>query len=166
MNSIFKRRSIRKYQEKEVSEEQIKKLLEAAMCAPSASNVRPWHFIVVKDKITLDKLSQTHRYAYMVKDANVAIVVCGDYTLHSHKDYWILDCSAATENILLEVEELGLGAVWVAVYPREERIKYVKNIFNLPKNILPLCIVSIGYPDERFETKNRYDESRVHREKW
>jgi len=166
MNSIFRRRSIRRYKEQEVSDEQIKKLLEAAMSAPSAGNERPWHFIVVKDKITLDKLSQTHRNAAMIKNASAAIVVCGDLSLEVKKDMWVQDCSAATENILIEVEELGLGAVWVAVYPREERVKYVKDIFDLPKNIIPLCIIPVGYPDEKFEITNRYDEKRVHNEKW
>ncbi len=166
MNSIFKRRSIRKYTDKEITKEDIKKLLEAAMCAPSANNIRPWHFVVVRDKAMLEKLSKTHQYAYMVKDADVAIVVCGDYTLHSHKDYWALDCSAATENILIEVEELELGAVWVAVYPREVRINHVREILKLPENILPLCIVSIGHPAEKPEMKDRFDKTRVHFDKW
>lgn len=166
MNSIFTRRSIRQYSNQNVSDDDIKKLLEAAMCAPSANNVRPWHFVVVREKSVLEKLSQTHQYAYMVKNANVAIVVCGDFTLHSHKDYWTLDCSAATENILLEVEELKLGAVWVAVYPREARINHVRSVLKLPENILPLCIIPIGYPAEKPEKKNRFDESRIHREKW
>lgn len=166
MNSIFKRRSIRKYTNQEVSEDDVRKLLEAGMCAPSASNIRPWHFIVVRDKDMLEKLSKTHKYAYMVKNANIAIIVCGDYTLHTHKDYWILDCSAATENILIEATELNLGAVWVAVFPREERINYVRDLLKLPENIMPLCIVSIGHPAEKPDIPDRFDKSRIHFEKW
>lgn len=173
MNSILKRRSIRQYTDEFVSDEHVKKILEAAMSAPSARNARPWQFIVVRDKSTLKKLSETHINASMVKNANLAIVVCGDLSKQSHKDYWVLDCSAATENILIEVEELGLGAVWVAVYPREERIKHVRKVFDLPVDIVPLCIIPIGYPAEtpeprsiRGEPKNRYDELKVHIEKW
>jgi nitroreductase len=166
MNSIFKRRSIRQYTDEFVSDEHVNKILEAAMSAPSARNARPWHFIVARDKSTLEKLSNTHANASMIKNANAAIVVCGDLSKQSHKDYWVLDCSAATENILIEVEELGLGAVWVAVYPREERINHVIKVFNLPNNIIPLCIVPIGYPAETPEPKIRYDESKVHCEKW
>lgn len=166
MNSIFRRRSIRQYTNQNVSDEDLKKLLEAAMSAPSASNVRPWHFVVVRDKVMLEKLSKTHQYAYMVKKANVAIVVCGDNTLHSHKDYWILDCSAATENILIEVTELNLGAVWVAVFPRDVRINHVRELLKLPENIMPLCIIPIGYPAEKIEQIDRFDQSRIHVERW
>ncbi|MDI6766782.1 MAG: nitroreductase family protein [Bacteroidota bacterium] len=166
MNSIFKRRSIRQYTKQEVSEDDVKNLLEAAMCAPSASNVRPWHFVVVRDKAMLEKLSLTHQYAYMVKNASVAIVVCGDYTLHTHKDYWVLDCSAAAENILIEVTELNLGAVWVAVYPRETRIEHVRNVLKLPENIIPLCVIPMGYPAEKIEPINKLDQSRIHVERW
>lgn len=166
MNSIFKRRSIRQYTNQNVSDEDVRKLLEAAMCAPSASNVRPWHFIVVRDKSIMEELSLTHQYAAMVKNASVAIVVCGDYTLHSHKDYWTLDCSAATENILIEVTELNLGAVWVAVFPRETRIEHVRNLLKLPENIMPLCIIPIGHPAEKPDISKRFDESRIHFEEW
>ncbi|MBI4810295.1 MAG: nitroreductase family protein, partial [Ignavibacteriales bacterium] len=131
MNSIFRRRSIRQYTDQQVSDELIKQLLEAAMSAPSAGNERPWHFILVRDKSTLNKLSQTHRNASMIKNASLAIIVCADLNLEIKKDMWIQDCSAATENILIEVEELGLGAVWVGIYPREERVNYIKSIFNL-----------------------------------
>lgn len=166
MNSIFTRRSIRQYTNQNVSADDTKKLLKAAMFAPSANNARPWHFVVVRDKTTLENLSKTHQYSYMVKNASVAIVVCGDFTLQSHKDYWALDCSAATENILIEAEELKLGAVWVAVYPREARINHVRSVLKLPENILPLCIIPVGHPAEKLEKNKRFDESRIHNEKW
>ncbi|RCK77664.1 MAG: Nitroreductase family protein [Ignavibacteriae bacterium] len=166
MNPIFERRSIRRYTEKIVDDNQIKQLLKAGMCAPSARNARPWHFIVVKDKENLKMLSQTHQYAYMIKDASVAIVVCGDLRVQSYRDYWVLDCSAATENILLEAVQLGLGAVWVAVYPRDERIRYVRNVLSIPTDVIPLCIIPVGYPAETPEQKERYDDSKIHYEKW
>lgn len=166
MDPIFERRSIRRFTEKNVEDSKVMQLLKAAMFAPSARNARPWQFIVVRDKDKLKKLSETHQSAYMVKDASVAIVVCGDLRVQSYKDYWVLDCSAATENILLETVQLGLGAVWVAVYPREERIHHVKETLNIPEGIIPLCIVPIGYPAETPEPKERFDQSKIHYEKW
>lgn len=166
MDTIFLRRSIRKYTKQPVDDKQITQLLKAAMCAPTARGARPWEFIVVKNKLTLEKLSQTHQYAFMIKDASVAIVVCGNLSEQSYKDYWVMDCSAATQNILLEAVQIGLGAVWVAVYPKEERIRYVKGILNIPEYIMPLCIVPVGYPAETPEPKERYDESKIHHEKW
>lgn len=166
MNSILRRRSIRQYTGQKIQDEHIKKILEAAMSAPSAGNEQPWHFIVVKDAQTLERLSQTHRHASMIKQAAVAIVVCGDLNREIKKGMWVQDCSAATENILIEVEELNLAAVWVGVYPREDQVEYVKNLFNLPNPIIPLSIVSVGYPAECFEPTNRFDESRIHYEQW
>ena len=166
MNSIFKRRSIRKYTEQFVSDELVKKLLEAAMSAPSAGNERLWHFVVVRDKSILEKLSSISRNAYMIKDASVAFVVCADLNLEIKKGMWVQDCSAATENILIEVEDLNLGAVWVGVYPRDDRVATVKSTINLPINIIPLSIIPVGYPAEKFITPSRYDESRVHLDKW
>jgi len=136
------------------------------MSAPSAGNEQPWHFIVVKDTQMLERLSQTHRHASMIKQAAAAIVVCGDLNLEIKKGMWVQDCSASTENILIEVEELNLGAVWVGVYPHEDRIKHVQKLFDLPINIIPMSIVPIGYPAEKFDTYSRYDESRVHYEAW
>ena len=166
MNAIYSRRSIRRYTHDEVTELQITELLKAAMSAPSARNQRPWHFIIVRNKTTLQQLSRTHRYSDMVKDAQVAIVVCGDIHLQSYKDYWALDCSAASENILIAAEDIHLGSVWVAVYPREERIDHVRSVLSLPSNILPLCIIPIGHPAEKPEMVNRFDESRIHSEHW
>jgi nitroreductase len=166
MNSILRRRSIRQYTGQKIQAEHIKKILEAAMSAPSAGNEQPWHFIIVNDTQMLERLSQIHRHASMVKHAAAAIVVCGDLNLEIKKGMWVQDCSAATENILIEVEELNLGAVWVGVYPREDRIKHVQKLFDLPINVIPMSIVPIGYPAENFDTYSRYDESRVHYEAW
>jgi len=166
MNSILKRRSIRQYTNQEISDEIVGKLLEAAMSAPSAGNERLWHFVVVREKSILEKLSNTHRNAGMIKDAQVAIIVCADLNLEIKKGMWMQDCSAATENILIEVEENNLGAVWVGLYPREDRVEYVRRLFNLPDNIVPLSVVPVGYPAEKFDTPDRFDRSRVHYEKW
>jgi nitroreductase len=166
MNSIFRRHSVRDYTDKAVADVTIHNILKAAMCAPSAGNERPWHFIVVKDKATLQHLSATHRHASMIARASVAIVICGDLDLEIKKSMWIQDCSAATENILIEVEELMLGAVWVGIYPREDRIEYVKKVFSLPVNIIPFSIVPIGYPAVNTDCPDRFDPSRIHYDRW
>ena len=128
MNAILKRRSIRKYTQTEVPDELIKKLLEAGMSAPSAGNQRPWHFVVIKDKETLAKLADVSPYAKMTKDAAMAILVCGDLELEHHQGFWVQDCSAATENILIEVAEEQLGAVWLGIYPIKERVESIQKL--------------------------------------
>ena len=166
MDIIRKRRSIRQYTDQKVPDEIIKKLLEAAMCAPSAGNQQPWQFIVATEKELLKKISATHVNASMVERASIAILVCGDLNCETHKGYWMIDCAAATENILLEVVDNNLGAVWVGIYPREGRVKYLKNLFKLPENIVPFAIIAIGYPAEQKEPNNKFDEARVHYNRW
>lgn len=166
MNAIFRRRSIRKYTAQEVSDEHIKRLLEAGMNAPSAGNQQPWQFVVIKNKQMLQKLAEASQYAKMLPDAAVAILVCGDLTNARHEAFWVQDCSAATENILLEAEDTGLGAVWLGMYPREDRMVFLRTALNIPTQIVPFALIAIGYPAETKEPPNRYDESRVHHEQW
>lgn len=166
MNAIFQRRSIRKYTEQDISEELIEKLLSAAMSAPSAGNERPWHFIVVKDKARLAKISEVSPYAGMTKNARLAIVVCGDLTQERFKGFWVQDCSAATQNILLEVTDNNLGAVWLGIYPLQERIEYLQKLFSLPGHIIPFSVIPIGHPAQAPDAPDRYDGSRVHNEAW
>ena len=162
--TIFARRSIRKYTDKPVSEEAIETLLKAAMAAPSASNRKPWQFIVVTKRETLDSLAEAHRHGKMLFQAPLCIAVCGDLT--EMERYWVQDCSAATENMLLAATALGLGAVWLGVYPRDERIEAVRPILALPDHITPLNLVSIGHPAEEKRSRTQYDETRVHWERW
>lgn len=138
----------------------------AAMAAPSAGNQRPWHFIVVREKSTLARLSDSSPYAKCVKDAPLAIVVCGDILQEVHKGFWTQDCAAATQNMLIAVEEKGLGAVWVGIYPLQDRIAYIRHVFELPENIVPFSIIPVGYPDEKKEAKMRFDPTRIHSEHW
>ncbi len=166
MDVILSRRSIRKYTPDPVSDETVKELLKAAMSAPSAGNQQPWHFIVIRDRGTLVKITEIHPHAQMLKEAQVAIVVCGIENAERYPGYWIQDCSAATENILLAAHALGLGAVWLGVYPREERARGVKELLKIPDGIMPLSIISIGYPGEKKEPADRYREDRIHYEKW
>ena len=166
MKEILERRSIRKYSEEPVSDEDIEKLLKAAMAAPSAGNQQPWEFIVIKDKSVMNDITKVHPYSQMLKHAELAIVVCADLDKEKHHGYWPQDCAAATENILIEAQYLGLGAVWLGVYPREERVSGIKKLLNLPEKIMPLSIISIGYPAEKKEPADRYDPSRIHMNGW
>lgn len=164
IETIFARRSIRKYTAEPVAEQDIKTLLEAAMAAPSASNRRPWQFVVVTERETLDTLAEAHPHGKMLFDATLCISVCGDLT--EMERYWVQDCSAATENLLLAATALGLGAVWLGVYPRDQRVAAVRGVLSLPEHITPLNLVSIGHPAEEKEARTQYDAARVHRERW
>jgi len=161
---ILARRSVRRYTSQPVSEEEIATLLEAAMAAPSASNRQPWHFIVISRRETLDALAERHPYAKMLRQAPLAIVVCGDRTLS--ENFWVQDTSAATENLLLAAAGMGLGAVWLGVYPNAERVAVVRDLLGLPAHISPLCIVAVGRPAEHPPARTQYQPARVHREKW
>lgn len=167
MDTIFQRRSIRKYEEREVSDEIIKELLKAAMAAPSANNKQPWEFLVIKNKDQMKEIIEVDPEATPLKGASVAIVVCADTNIYSGKpDIWAQDCAAATQNILLAAHDKGLGAVWIGIYPMEQRTKDVQSVLTLPEEIIPVSIISIGYPAEKKEPANRYNESKVHFYTW
>lgn len=163
---VLSRRSCRVYTNQPVNEKQIQLLLSAAMCAPSAEDERPWHFIVVQDPALQQELSTISVYTHIVTKAPFVIVVCGDETLQKQQGCCVLDCAAATENILLEAVQIGLGAVWLGVYPIEGRIQKVRSILAVPKNIIPFSIVAAGYPAEHKTPVQRYDERRVHLQRW
>jgi nitroreductase len=166
MKAILTRRSIRKYTGEPVPEKMILELLEAAMSAPSAGNEQPWEFVVIDDRRILDEIPQVHPYAQMCRQAPVAILVCGDLKKEAHQGFWVQDCSAATENLLIAVNEKGLGAVWVGVYPREERVEAIRNLIKLPEHIVPLALIPIGYPAEKRPPSNRFDPARIHKNKY
>jgi nitroreductase len=166
MREIFERRSIRKYKEKEVEIEKIDKLLEAAAAAPSAGNEQPWHFVVIKDRESLDHLAEIHPYAKMLKEAPLAIAVCADLNKQKHQGFWVQDCSAATQNILLEAVSLELGAVWLGCHPAEAREKAVSEYLELPANFKTLSLIAVGYPAEEKGKTDRLSEDIVHYEKW
>ncbi|MBN1180680.1 MAG: nitroreductase family protein [Bacteroidales bacterium] len=165
--TIITRRSIRKYTHDEISKETIDKLLKAAMYAPSAVNKQPWHFIIIDNKSIFEKIMEVHPHAKMLNEAALAIIICGDTKLaHGDGIYWPVDCAAATENMLLAAHGLGLGAVWLGVYPREERISGIEKLFKLPANIKPFSIISLGYPAETKEQPDRFIKERIHYNKW
>jgi len=166
LEAIFNRRSVRKYSNKEISEEFIDKMLKAAMYAPSARNYQPWQFIVVNERNKLDDLSEVHPYGKMLKEATLAILVCGDRQLEPNDAYLSQNCSAATQNILLAAYDLGIGSVWLGVYPREQRMNDISKYFNLPEYILPISLISMGFPGEKKEFPERYNEDCVHYNGW
>ena len=166
MQAILSRRSIRKYTNRTVSAQLVGELLNAAMSAPSAGNQQPWHFVVITDHNIMDEIPKFHPYSGMLKDAAVAILVCGDERLEKHKGYWIQDCSAATENLLIAAHANGLGAVWLGVYPRADRVDGIRRLLAVPEEVIPFALISIGYPAEKKPPANRFDSSRVHRNGW
>ena len=164
LETIMTRTSIRQYTDQPVEKEKIEAMLRAGMAAPTAVNAQPWHFVVVSDKAKLGELAAANPHAGMLKSAPLAIVVCGDMTKALEgkgRQFWIQDCSAATENILLAAHAQGLGAVWTALYPMEERIQPVSEALKLPDTLIPLCTVVIGYPAEQPEPKDKWKPENV-----
>lgn len=167
MDSIFKRRSVRTYQEKPVEPEKIEILLRAAMQAPSAGNQQESEFLVVQDAAVLGQLSEMSPYSGLIAKAPLAVVLLGNTKRMKFSENWEQDLGAATENLLLEAADQGLGAVWLGVHPLQERIDAVSALFSLPEYLKPFAVVAVGYPKE--ETANhfvdRWNPARVHYEK-
>ena len=166
LQALLGRRSIRRYTSGVVDDDALTMILRAAMAAPSAGNERPWHFIIIRNRDTLRALSQAHPYAEMVASAALAIIVCADINVVKHRDYWPQDCSAATENILLATHGLGLGSVWVGVYPREARVAEIRRVVPLPDHVIPFSLLPLGVPDEQKSAAGRFSEDRIHEEHW
>lgn len=161
--ALLKRRSIRKFKDEKISEELINELLIAAMSAPSACNKKPWEFFVITNEEKLQELKKASRFARY--DAPLAIVVCGNLskTLPLQlSTYWIQDCSAATQNILLRVTDLGLGAVWCGAHPQKNVEKKIKEILDLSDKLVPLNIIFIGYPNQDAEPRTQLEEKKIH----
>ncbi len=163
MDSIFTRRSVRQFCDKKVEDEKIEKLIKAAMHAPSAFNQQAWEFIVVRGRENLVKLSDYNEYAKSLKTADTAIIILGNTQRMILPEYWEQDLGAATQNILVEATELELGAVWLGAAPEKSRMKYICDLYNLDKNLLPFAVISVGYPKHEGANKfvDRYDASRV-----
>ena len=166
INAIMTRWSVRKYKDKKIPDGAVKQLLEAAMQAPSAGNEQPWHFVVITERKILEQVPTFHPHSHMLKEAPLAILVCDDPELEMFKNRGILDCSAAAENMLLAAHSLGLGAVWLGIYPVEERIAGMRRLLNMPSAIIPVALISIGYPNEKERTEYRYKNARVHLNRW
>ena len=166
LDNIFERKSVRSYTDQPVSQEQVETILKAAMAAPSGMNAQPWRFVVVREQATKDKLAIG--FNKMIAKAPVVIVVCGKTTnkLGGTNNNWTADCAAVTENLLLAVEALGLGAVWTACYPYDERMNPTIEALGLPDNVKPYCIVPIGYPAGKDKPKDKWKPDNIHYEKW
>lgn len=160
LENIFQRKSVRDYTSQPVEEEKINTLLKAAMAAPSGKDRRPWEFVVITERAILDSMAIELNNAKMLAKAPLAIVVCGDSTVSS---YWYLDCATASQNILLAAEALGLGAVWTASYPYTDRMEVARHYARLPENVLPLCVIPIGYPSGDTQPKDKFNEAKIHR---
>ena len=166
---IMTRTSIRAFQDKPVSDETVEQLLKAATAAPSAKNSQPWAFVVVRDRALLEKLGASLPNAKMTATAPVAVAICGvmDKTLPGEaREYWIQDAAAATENFLLAVHALGLGAVWTGVHPISERIRILKDALRLPEGVEPFCLIPFGWPAVPAAVKDKWDPSLVHQDVW
>ena len=164
LENIATRVSVRAYLDKAVEDVKIEKLLRAGMAAPSAVNKQPWHFVVVTDKQQLEALAEANPNAGMAAHAPLAIVVCGDLDRALEgiaSEYWVQDCSAVTQNILLAANAMDLGAVWTGTYPIKERCDAVSKILQLPENVLPLNTIVIGYPERDNQPKDKWDPNKI-----
>ena len=166
LTAIRTRRSVREYTEASVADKDIDILLRAAMAAPSANNTQPWEFVVIKDRKKIQDGVAKTVFPALAKDAPLAILACVNTTLEGLKDSGVLALSASTQNILLAAHALGLGAVWTASYPREERMQKMRNYLGIPENIIPMALVVIGYPKALPAPADRFNPARVHQEKW
>lgn len=166
LDCIRTRRSIRKYTGQPIDDDQLKTVLTAAFQAPTANNLRPWEFIIVRSPNALQHITSIHPYAKMLPEAGCGILVCGDKNINAKVGYLTEDCSAAIQNILLAAHDIGLGTVWLGIHPREERIDGFRKLFQLPEHIVPIGMVAIGHSAESKEAPDRYDPSKIHMEVW
>lgn len=170
---LFSRSSVRRFTEEAVDDASVELLLRAAMAAPSSMNLQPWHFIVVRDASLKQELHRCLPYAKMLQAGSIGVVVCGDVSLYERVNrmdkedntlYWVQDCSAASENLLLAAHAIGLGAVWTGIYPLESRIEPLRRLLHLPPHIVPLNLIVVGHPLSRPQPKDKWDPQKVHYE--
>lgn len=170
MQNILQRKSVRSFTDRPVTKAQLDTLVRAAMAAPTGKDMRPWKFVVISDKQAMKALAENLPYAKMLPEAQAAVVVCGDMSVVDKEGKpstnWTFDCSAATENLLLQAEAMGLGAVWTGAYPYDERVKAVKEALHLPEHIIPLNVIPIGYPKGDAQPKDKYNADNIHYNEW
>lgn len=166
MDNILTRRSIRRYTDEPISKEDIEKLMRAAMAAPSAKNAQPWEFIIVQDKEKLQKMSRLTPYARPLMNAPLGIVVLGNLEVNEFLEYCMIDASAATENLLLAAHEMGLGGVWIGMYPKPANFEKFNELFNVPEHVQPLWMIALGHPSGEGVIIDKYNETKIHFEDW
>ncbi len=162
-NASLTRRSIRKFTEERLSEKEITEILKAGFAAPTAKNTQLWEFVVVDDMEILKAFKEVHKYAIPLINSKFGILVCGNTEKEDKPGYWIGDCAAAIQNMLIRIEELKLGACWIGVYPNEDRMEALAEILKLPEYIKPMGFIAVGHPDESREPSDRYNPEKVHR---
>ncbi|MYL81587.1 nitroreductase family protein [Desulfovibrio aerotolerans] len=164
--ALHTRRSIRAFTDQPISEADLETILRAAMDAPSAVNAQPWHFVVITDRAMLDPIPDIHPHAAMCRTAQAAIVSVAEIALEKAPGNWMVDCSAAVENLLLAARGLGIGSVWCGLYPRQERMAPMAALLGLPEGFLPHALVPLGYPAQEFKRVERFKPERIHRNGW
>ncbi len=164
--TLLNRRSIRKYKDQKISSQDINTMLKAAMYAPSAMNTQAWHFIVIEDKNILLNTLQSIPYAEMLKQSTAAILVCGDSSIEKNESWLLQNCSAVTQNILLSAFGLGIGSCWISIQGMDEIVRNIKHQFKLPEKIVPVSLISLGYPDEVVKAEERFKEEKIHYNNW
>lgn len=165
-DALLGRRSIRRFAARDIGEPELKRILEAGMAAPSAGNQQPWRFVVLRDPRVKADVAALSPHASLLTDAPLGIVVCGDLDAEKHAGFWIQDCSAAAENMLLAAHAMGLGAVWLGYYPREERWRGAQRVLSIPERVVPLAVLALGPPAEQKGPANRYEASFIHINRW
>ena len=166
VGALLSRRSIRKYTAEPVSEADVELVLRTAMAAPSAGNQQPWRFVVTADRERLDAWAESTPYGSMLREAPLGIAVCADTRELKHPGMWQQDCSAATENALIAIHALGLGAVWLGFWPKMERVEPLREALGLPEGVEPLCVLAVGHPAETKPPADRYAPANVHQDRW
>ncbi len=163
---LMTRRSVRQYTDEAVSESDVETLLRAGMAAPSAGNCQPWHFMLIRDREKMLRITEVHPYSQMLDHAPLCIAVLAETALEKHKGMWVQDCSAATQNILLAAHALGLGAVWLGVHPYSDRTSGAAGILDLPEGVECLSLIAVGHPAASPGPVDRFNPERVHNETW
>jgi nitroreductase len=166
LTAIHTRRSVRSFTDEPVSAEDLKTVLSAAMVAPSAGNCQCWNFLIIDDPKLLAQVPEINQYAAMAAKAPLSVLVCGDTLSEKYPGYWVQDCSAATENLMLAARAIGLGSVWTGLYPVQDRVNKAKALFRLPENIMPLALVVLGHPAKEQKREDRYAESKIRWNIW
>ena len=166
LTAIYTRRSVRRFTHEPLSDKDLETLLRAAMQAPSADNGQPWHFIVINDRVLMDKIPSIHPWSEMMKEAALGILVCGQVVDGEMGEYWQQDCAAATENILLAAHGIGLGAVWLGICPDAKRMADFSALVGLPAGVKPLGLIAVGHPAHPYQPADRYDPAKVHFNCW
>lgn len=162
-NASLTRRSIRKFTGEKLSEELLNEVLKAGFASPTAKNKQLWEFVIVDDMDILNAFKEVHRFSMPLINAGLGILVCGDQSKEDHEGYWIGDCAAAIQNMLIRIEELELGACWIGVYPNEDRMAVLEKVLDLPEHIKPMGFIAVGHPDEKKAPSDRYNPEKVHR---